>query len=88
MTDEEKGFHYWLGGPGIAEALNSKDRVKFLNRLKEMYLRTLMELNSVENKLKKEQEEIELKNKEIESLKEINAELTEENMKLTDSLRG
>lgn len=47
MTDEEKGFHYWLGGPGIAEALNSKDRVKFLNRLKEMYLRTLMELKEV-----------------------------------------
>lgn len=77
--DEEKCFDYWLS-VGTASALSPKWRIAYLDKIKELYMDTLCQLNSAEIKIAAMEKDKAQLEKEIEELKSINADLTEESM--------
>lgn len=84
--EAEKRFHCWLAGPGEASSLDNKTKTAYLDSLKSLYLETLKELNSVGIELVKEKEFTKLKDERIQQLKDLNSELTKENMELESRL--
>lgn len=86
IDEEEKSFHYWLGGPGIADVLDKKTLIKYLNRVKKMYLDMAFEAQSYKQQYLTEKMYCDKKDDEIEKLRNLNSELTKENMQLNSML--
>ena len=87
MTKEEmleKDFNYWIGN-SFSDGNNvTKDKSWFLTTLKKKYIKILKENQKLSNELNHLHEKSLQDDITIEGLKEINAELTEENMKLSE----
>lgn len=86
VDEEEKCFHYWLGGPGIADVLDKKTLVKYLNRVKKMYLDMALEAQSYRQQYLREKDYCDIKDNEIQKLRDLNSDLTKENMQLNSML--
>lgn len=88
MTTEEifnRDFDYWIGctfSKGVDVA--PKDRPLFLTILKEKYINLLFDFQKIHAELIKSDENNFLLKKEIEELRKLNSELTEENIKLSE----
>lgn len=84
--EEEKCFNYWLAGPGIADVLDKKTLVEYLNRVKKMYLDMALEAQSYKQQYLREKEYCNIKDNEIQKLRDLNSDLTKENMDLNAQL--